>query len=392
MLLNVTRCPRLLVAGLIVISCGGDEQGGSPDPADLLSVTAGVRIGSVDAPDYALQEIFDVAQFGDALFVAQWRVPEVRVYHAETGRFLRSIGRAGEGPGEFGQPSKLGFLGDTLWVMDSRGANIQLYDSANAFVGAVRFPPGPPFDGFGPLWPRAMIDHGHVWAEPSVGTNELGGDQLVEVPVFSVDRAGEIVAQLGTRRFENAYFQLNMEQRGFIMVPNPFAPGDLVEWVPSLHAAVEVRLDSVPDHAAVRLINGGGDTIAHYDLLLEPAPVTPGARQAIEDEIFERYRIAEQGMTREAFARAFERSLRIPTHQPLVRRVLPSSAGEIWLERPLATPDSVEWLILSRTLHPRARVRLPAGTRAVMAGRDRIWTVEKDSNDVSFLQEYRLGH
>jgi hypothetical protein len=59
-----------------------------------------------------------------------------------TGRRIRVIGRAGEGPGEFQFLSKLGWLGDSLWAWDAGQARLTIF-SMTGQVGRVSTLDGP---------------------------------------------------------------------------------------------------------------------------------------------------------------------------------------------------------------------------------------------------------
>lgn len=66
---------------------------------------------------------------------------EIRIFD-EMGRHLRSMGRPGEGPGEFSNPWKLWILpGDTLWVGDYRPWRYQVFTASGEWVRAARLDP-----------------------------------------------------------------------------------------------------------------------------------------------------------------------------------------------------------------------------------------------------------
>lgn len=69
---------------------------------------------------------------------------EVRIFDAD-GRHLRSMGRYGEGPGEFNDAWKLWVLpGDTLWVGDYRPWRYNVFTSDGEWVRAVQMDPAYP--------------------------------------------------------------------------------------------------------------------------------------------------------------------------------------------------------------------------------------------------------
>ena len=82
---------------------------------------------------------------------------EVRVYD-ETGRHLRSMGRSGEGPGEFANPYVLWIAAaDTLWVGDYRPWSYNVFTAHGEFVRRVTLMP---------VWPNparggGVLDNGY---------------------------------------------------------------------------------------------------------------------------------------------------------------------------------------------------------------------------------------
>ena len=94
-------------------------RGQEPCTADW-RLTEGLRIGSLDGPD-ALTEVRSLAisPNGD-LYVTQYLLGSVTVFSAD-GKLVRTIGRTGQGPGEFeNAPSSVTWRGDTLWEIARR--------------------------------------------------------------------------------------------------------------------------------------------------------------------------------------------------------------------------------------------------------------------------------
>jgi hypothetical protein len=74
------------------------------------------RIGSNTDPDQGFTNITSIALDRDGnLYVFDRPALSVKVF-SSSGRFVRTIGRPGQGPGEFEGPAMIGVKGDTLWV------------------------------------------------------------------------------------------------------------------------------------------------------------------------------------------------------------------------------------------------------------------------------------
>ncbi|HET7583690.1 MAG TPA: hypothetical protein VFK13_02225 [Gemmatimonadaceae bacterium] len=103
--------------------------------ADLADSTAILRAGAVTADS------------AGRIYVADARAGLVRVFDS-TGHLVRTIGRRGTGDGEFRRPLGLGWLGDTLVVLDGSNARLALVSRDGAWLGA---------------WP-----HGYVGNTPAI--------------------------------------------------------------------------------------------------------------------------------------------------------------------------------------------------------------------------------
>ena len=107
-----TRTPALALAVILAAGCQSDGVS-SPDPfsADPWTVSGPeVRIGSLDDPDYIFASVNRLALSPDGLLHSLH--PDeatLRQWTAE-GTHAGSIGRKGEGPGEFVVPFNMGFL------------------------------------------------------------------------------------------------------------------------------------------------------------------------------------------------------------------------------------------------------------------------------------------
>lgn len=97
---------------------------------DGLQVVEQARIGAVDGPPeqtFGEVQAVTVALDGN-VYVADGQVPAVRVYNRD-GRFLRNVGREGEGPGEYRSLWGLRSMADSgVAVWDVRNGRITVFD------------------------------------------------------------------------------------------------------------------------------------------------------------------------------------------------------------------------------------------------------------------------
>jgi hypothetical protein len=140
---------RLLVAALALEACTREPRHGKSSGADaagalqlipLLTLTGDTATGS---PEF-LHLVAAVRLANGAIAVADAGRPAVLWFDA-AGRFVRSVGRRGAGPGEFERPGWLFTCQeDSLYVWDSALGRITVMDSAGRTSREFRLP-SPPY-------------------------------------------------------------------------------------------------------------------------------------------------------------------------------------------------------------------------------------------------------
>ena len=152
------RCSAVTVTLCAVCACGERSDPPATEPAIRVengvtivenpglhladarawSVDAGkaVRIGVVDGPDeYVIGRLAGMLRLPDGnILIADAMAHELRVFDAR-GRFVRKVGRAGEGPGEYGLLTQiLDYAGDSIVVIDNEGSRATVLDPTLGFV------------------------------------------------------------------------------------------------------------------------------------------------------------------------------------------------------------------------------------------------------------------
>jgi hypothetical protein len=104
-----------------------------------LGASPTISIGEEDAGDeYELEGVSGARRLADGGIVFGHQTTwQVRFYGAD-GRYIRSAGRQGEGPGEFTGPFGLYVVGDTIYAGNSRPFQYLVFTSAGDWVRTVR--------------------------------------------------------------------------------------------------------------------------------------------------------------------------------------------------------------------------------------------------------------
>jgi len=109
-------------------------------PACSVDHNAAVVIGSaVGDPAHELHRVFGASRLSDGrIALVNQGTQELRIYDV-AGRFIRSAGRAGQGPGEFRDAFHLWVLpGDSIWVGDYRPWQFHVFSPEGNWVRTVR--------------------------------------------------------------------------------------------------------------------------------------------------------------------------------------------------------------------------------------------------------------
>lgn len=125
-MIATSHAPSLVLAVVVTTGgCGGDRAGAGGDLGREIEITAPPdRI--VDTASGLIGAVADLHVAADGrVYVSDPQANGVHVFDA-SGRHVRTIGREGEGPGEFRRLGGLQTLGDTLVVVDGGNGRLQL--------------------------------------------------------------------------------------------------------------------------------------------------------------------------------------------------------------------------------------------------------------------------
>ena len=125
-----------LESGRIVVSNPDSPQAGPQGVPALVEV---LRIGSIEGTCDAFGQVFSLAVDGDGrIYVADRQANEIRVFTPE-GDCLRSFGRSGEGPGEFGWLVGIAWQPPGyLWAIDGLRSRATVFDSLGTVLATHR--------------------------------------------------------------------------------------------------------------------------------------------------------------------------------------------------------------------------------------------------------------
>jgi hypothetical protein len=348
---------------------------------DLLSGAAtrirpDLVIGRTDgAPHELLRDVRGIEVGLDGtIYVLDARVSEVRVF-APTGKYLRTIARPGDGPGELTAAN--GIMLDrqgTLWVVDHGkwqflGLSPQGGEVARTPMFVHLY--GRVFDGTidnsGRFW-QSAYQVGNLLSAPHPGLTK----STVALYMKAYDRqSGKFDSTfLGERHTPTWMAKFN--ERSWSTWTIPFSP-DLLQ-VADPRGGFWV---STTESYRIAKVSERGDTIVRLEVAIQPLPVTPDDVKEFVDGISEDV---------PHFRREAEASARLaPSIKPLVDQLVIDDESRLWVRRVVAIGELALYDVFENDGTYLGSVRLDFEAQSYFPPRIRdgkLYTVVRDSLDV----------
>lgn len=381
---SLSTLAALVLAALIAASGCQPDPASLPDPFASIPWTLSDReatIGSMDDPDHVFDPIAHMALGPDGLVYTTHPGEGVVRRWTAGGVPAGSLGRRGEGPGEFQYPYTLGFHGDSLWVWDVLANRASYFDTAGRFLGSAssRSNPGSGGDPF--LRPVAPLRDGTFMGLTPPMSTAIARGELTETPYVRMNSEGRSLDLIWTQHWLRHDVVENSS------VTQPFGDADLSGLGKRGLVVVERRAWTGEGDAVIRTseIDFGGDTIFTATVPYEPVPLAA-----------ERFDSLVNAWTADGSVGAGVReAIYQPAYLPAVRRFVAAEDGTIWLQRfdpvVLETGESVhEWWVLNGGDIPVARALTPVDLELKLITDDAVWSIERDELDVEYIVRHRL--
>lgn len=386
-------------AVLLLAACEGGGTGSHLDAPPWTVAGPEVRIGAVDDPAYAFSFVraLSVGPTG-RVFSLHLNDASVRVWSPD-GKPAGSIGRQGDGPGEFQNPISLGFFGDTLWVMDLRAYRASYFTADGSFLGNAT----PKVDlgsrEVSPPRPERPLRDGTWFGAAPAFSDGIARGTITQTEYVHMDGAGALLDTVWVQQWRptDILALLNKDGRGGSYSRQPFGDRPLFQVMDDGGmVVVEYR---VPDHAegatfSVMRLSVSGDTLWRRALPYSPVPLDPAranrAADSMAEERVQFFSRMRPGLTQAGLTKELRDAMYAPPFEPFLRGLVVASDGSIWLQRYGATADGAEWWVLDEKGQPLGRAFMPDGLRVVAIRGDDVWGVETDDMDVSYIIRYRV--
>jgi hypothetical protein len=348
-----------------------------------------LEIGALDgAPEYAFSRVATVAVTDvGAIVVSDAVAQELRVYGAD-GTYVRTLGRRGDGPGEFASPPLVADVsGDTVFAFDPRSARVSLLSLGGELLGEVSLRS----EAIGR--PESVVRHGDgtyvvqaPWIGPSAASTESYElrAELDSVVVLHVDGRGTLLDTL--RVMADRTRARSVENRGSgilrtLQAPTPYGARAYVRAggphiLVARSDAVDLRfLDPAEERWTFLRVSGVEHTATAADIL---AHQEAALREDFGDEEIDPFVL----QVNTAF---------LPDRLPAFTNVLVTEDGDVWMA--LAELDAsagYDWLVFSGEDELRGVVHTPPDLLVHDVGRDFVVGVVTDELDVPYVRRYPL--
>jgi CheY-like chemotaxis protein len=325
------------------------------------------------------------------MFVAQPQDATILLLDAY-GRRVGALGHKGEGPGEFRTISHVGWLGDSLWVVDARLGRATLFTPDGTY--ATSFPAGINYPyPYSRSVASALLEHGHAVLPVSVSLPALVSGDRRRAPVLLVDRNMAGLDTLATVDLTRSRLISKTPDGGMLVSSQqPYDDSPLVRTGNRGREIIvverSVARSSSIDSFEVTAFDADGHRTWSRWLRYAPQTVNTHRVDSLIDQIAQDF---ASTFTSQADAkRAVRAALFVPRFAPPVTDCVVGADGTVWLRRDVFAADGMEWTILNPDGSSMARARSGGPTHLFDASGTRAWGVEYSELDVPFVVRYRL--
>lgn len=382
-------------AGVTIVE-NSSPHGVTPAPL-MLSEEPVLEIGVLDgAPEYQLHQVRQAGRLSDGrIFIANGGSSQLRFYDTDGG-FLGSVGRQGEGPGEF---QSLTFAramdGDSILVFDNRSRRITIIAPDMSF--AHDFTPLGADESAAPLNIVGALAGGTLLARAQMSFMGDGGieDGFRRDPVnFSIGLPGEEPVQVDPIPGAEMHLRTSTSGGNLVsvqMMGIPYARNALTASGPA-----HFFLGSNETYEVRRFTADGRlDAIIRSDHV-PLRPVTPELVDLHADELIERQAqalgsepdAAEAATMRESF-----RDLQRVPSLPVYRSLVADDAARLWVQEyalPGEERESDGWILFDEDGRMLGGVQFPVDFRPLFIDAEVMIGVARDEYDVEYVRVYAL--
>jgi hypothetical protein len=304
------------------------------------------------------------------------------------GRFVRTVGRVGAGPGEYESLSGAGFLKDTLWISDSRLRRVTLFATDGKVMRTVpqspqAVPPGPGMTAAA----VTLLSGDRALGSVSTVSSMIASGEVKYRPMLMMTRDGRILDTLGLSPVGNSQLAIRYGTGGmFTAQPygdyplNAFAADAERVYVIDRAAATSARGATF----GVTALNFKGDTVWKRRY-----PYTPVALARATVDSFVTQLMAPQGPRPGIPEAAIREPLYVPAFRAAVSDAVAATDGSLWV-RLSGTSENSQFLVIAPNGNLVGSVQVKRTVLVSAIDGDVVWMIDRDEDDVPIVVKARV--
>ncbi|MFQ5571044.1 MAG: 6-bladed beta-propeller [Rhodothermales bacterium] len=346
-----------------------------------VDATPAFSIGELEGdPAYLFAAITGVRQLSDGrIVVAEGRASELRFYD-HTGSYLSSVGRKGQGPGEFEYISFLGVSeGDTLVAGDA-AYRISVYDAEGRYVRTSQI--APTADEHNPI-ATALLGRDHLITLSGTlgfGWNDTGRVLSDTMRYYIHTTQGAYRTRL---RLLPARQRWGLKAEGIVSFPYlPLTTG------PSVATSSEHVYLGTGRRAEIEEYDQEGQLVRILRWNVADKAVDGPMRDQYGQDLLADY---PPGHERRARWEAFLSEAPFPERLPVYQSLLVDAEEHLWVEayRPAWDHDP-RWYVFNREGQWMGVVETPASFQPFEIGTDYLLGIHRDEHGIQRVHHYAL--
>lgn len=371
-----------IVLLLLLAACTGDtDDRAATDEVVTWTLEEDLRIDEEE--DYFLGSVADVAVRSDgAVLVLDREEYHIKLISSE-GKLLQTIGRQGEGPGEFQGPRQLLLArNDSLYVLDGARSLYVFAPTSYTPARTVQLSGGPE----GRRAPHELMVHPEngfliSYALPPI----LGGES--DPNVYRIGEDGKRMGPVDIPR--QGEKRMHIEAKSTVMpMDAPFDRQSVTAVGPEGYI-----YHGITDSLAVTVSKLSGEALDHWTLRDEPRPLTEADVHAFAvdfaDEAAVRFGESIRNATREAVHEALTEA-DLPNTQPAFYDLLVDDRRRVWIRRDPGHVETATWWVASADGELLAEVTLPGSVRLEAVRDEYVYGTITGQNALPSVIRYRI--
>ena len=387
-------------AAVVVLGCGGCGRPPVADEAETWVTEPEFRIGDALEGDALFSWIpYTRATEDGRIFVLEPYISAVSVWDRD-GESVLSIGRPGQGPGDFVLPHRVHVGPDGFFVHED--SRFTFYaDDGTLLRTAPGIPTSASFQGW-PIRTLGRMEDGSWLGFPSVRAAArlgwLGGEPIGELPLLNVANVDGRWAMDTVYVVDRRNRTLGIRDPGGesphagLFTAQFFGDSDLYEFDPGTGTVLVVRRNTGVGVLEIVEVDAAGDTVWHRRLTFAPLELDD---ERIEQSVTLLAEVLSRGPGDISASNARDlasEALDTPEYLPAAVAVTVASSGQVWL-RGWEERDTLRaWYSIDRgdmTSAPR-KVLVPEWFQVMDATENHVWGVWTDSFDIPYVVGRRL--